>query len=105
MTGETNDISEYLDFVFNDWCWYNFNTGLGETKLVKWLGVSHREINIMSYWVLIANGIVVSRTTVSRVTNLKSQTDENKARIAAFYKAIQERLNKKAQVIVEGVKG
>ena len=31
---------EYLDFSFYDWCWYNDNAGLGETKLGWWLGVS-----------------------------------------------------------------
>ena len=33
LTGETPEISEYLDFTFYDWCWYNDNAGLGETKL------------------------------------------------------------------------
>ena len=33
LTGETPEISEYLDFTFYNWCWYNDNTGLGETKL------------------------------------------------------------------------
>ena len=33
LTGETPDISEYLDFSFYNWCWYNDNAGLGETKL------------------------------------------------------------------------
>ena len=76
LTGETPNISEYLDFSFYEWCWYNDNAGLGETNLGKWLGVSHRVGSFMSYWVLIANGTVVSRTTVSRVTNLENQTDE-----------------------------
>ena len=47
-TGETPEISEYLDFTFYDWCWYNDNAGLGETKLGRWLGVSHRVGSLMS---------------------------------------------------------
>ena len=39
------------------------------------------------------------------VTNIEAQTDENKAKITALDKAIQERLNDKAHVIVEGNKG
>ena len=105
MTGETPNISEYLDFTFYDWCWNNDNSGLGENKLGKCLGIYHHFGSIMYYWVLPANGSVVSRTTVSRVTNLKAQTDENKARITALDKAIQERLNDEAHVIVEGGKG
>ena len=76
LTGETPDTSEYLDFSFYDWCWYNDNAGLGETKLGRWLGVSHHVGSLMSYWVLMLKGHVISRTTVSRVTNLeKQQTD------------------------------
>ena len=59
----------------------------------------------MSYWLITGNGTVVSRTKISRVTNIEAQTDENKAKIAAFDKAIQERLNNNSQVIVEGGKG
>ena len=103
--GETPDISEYLDFAFYEWYWYNDNAGLGETKLFKWLGLSHCVSSLISYWVLTANGTVVSSTTVSRVTNIEDQTDENKSMIPAFDKAIQERLNEKSHIIVEGVKG
>ena len=52
VTGETLDISDYLDFSFYDWCWYNDNSSLEETKLSKWLGISHRIDSLMSYWVL-----------------------------------------------------
>ena len=105
MTGETPDISEYLYFVFLDWCWYNNNSGLGETKLGKWMGVYHRVVSLMYYWMLTANGVVVSRMNVSKVTNIRSQTDENKSSIAALYQAIQECLNNDVRIIVEGSKG
>ena len=105
MTGETTDISEYLDFTFYECCWYNDNAGLGDTKLGKCLGISLRVGSLMYYWVLTANGTVVSRTTVSRVTNLEAQTDNKKARITTLDKAIQERLNEEDRVIVEGGKG
>jgi hypothetical protein len=41
ITGESVDITEYLDFGFYDWVWFKENAGLGETKLGRWLGVSH----------------------------------------------------------------
>ena len=105
VTGETPDISENLDFPFYDWCWYNNNTGLGEPNLGKWLGVSHCIGSLMSYWVLVENGTLVSRTTAYKVTNIEAQNDKNKARITALDEAIQERLNNKYHVIVEGGKG
>ena len=72
VTGETPDISEYLYFAFYDWFWYNDNSGLGETKLVKWMVVSHRVGSMMSYLLLTSNGTVVSRITVSRVINIEA---------------------------------
>ncbi len=92
VTGETVDISEYLDFGFYDWVWFRENAGLGETKLGEWLGVSHRVGTMMSFWVITSAGKVLSRTTVQRVTNLELQLEENKAKCLAFTAALQERL-------------
>ena len=96
------EISEYLDFSFYDWCWYNDNAGLGETKLGWWLGVSHRVGSLMSYWVLTLQGNVISRTTVWRVTNLEQQVSDNKTRLTDFDNAIKDRLNDDAYIIVGG---
>ena len=89
MTGETPDISEDLDSAFYDWCWYNYNAGLGENKLGKCLSLSHHVDSLMSYWVLTENGTVVSRATLSRFANLEAQTYDNKLRVAACFKLIQ----------------
>jgi len=80
ITGETPDISEYLDFSFYDWLWYKDNAGVGDNKCGRWLGVSHRVGNLMSYWILTISGRVISRTTVQRITNLELSTDDLKAR-------------------------
>jgi Reverse transcriptase (RNA-dependent DNA polymerase) len=92
VTGESVDISEYLDFGFYEWVWYRENAGLGETKLGRWLGVSHRTGTLMSYWILTQECQVLSRTTVQRVTNLELQTDENKSRCKVFNDTTQTRI-------------
>ncbi len=92
VSGESVDISEYLDFGFYDWIWYRDNAGLGITKLGRWLGVSHRIGTIMSFWVLTSTGKVLSRTTVQRVTNLELQVDENKQKCTAFTTAIDQQV-------------
>ena len=104
LTGETPEISEYLDFTFYDWWWYNDNAGLGETKLVRWLGVSHHVGSLMSYWILTQQGNVILRTTVSRVTNLETQVDSTKSHLQEFDTAITDRLNDDAHIIIEGEK-
>jgi hypothetical protein len=80
LTGETPDISKYLDFGFYDWIWYKDNAGLGETHIRRWLGVAHRVGNLMSYWIVTEAGRVIARTTVQRITNLELTTDEVKQR-------------------------
>ena len=78
VTGETVDISEYLDFGFYDRVWYHDNAGLGETLPGRWLGVSKHVGGQMCYHVLTKTGQVLSRSSVWRVTNLELQTDVTK---------------------------
>ena len=49
VTGDTPDISEYLDITFYDWVWYKNNAGVGNNMFGRWLGVSHLIGNFMSY--------------------------------------------------------
>ena len=77
-TVETPEISEYIDFGFYDPCWYKENASMGETKMGRWLGVSHKTRSLMSFWVLTPSCRVVSRTSVQRITNLELQEETNK---------------------------
>ena len=52
LTGETPDISQYLDFGFYDRVWFKEDAGLGETKLGRSLGVSRHVGSLISYWVI-----------------------------------------------------
>ena len=93
LTGETPDISQYFDFGFYDRVWFKEDTGLGETKLARFLGESHQVGSLMSDWVLPSIGIPMSNTTVQRVTNLESHTEQFKKRFSVYEKRIVERLS------------
>ena len=56
----------------------------------------------MSYWVLTQKGNVISRTAVSRVTNLEMQIDSTKSRLQEFDTGTIDRLNDEAHIIIEG---
>ena len=84
ITGETPDISEYMDFEFYDWVTYRNNGGLGEVQLGRWIGVSHRVGRLMSYWILPESGIPISATTVQRLTNDERSTDEVQRRMDEY---------------------
>ena len=104
ITGDTVDISKYLDFGFYDWCWYHKNTGLGPTKLGRWLGVAHKVGGLMSYWVLTINCTVSARMTVQRVTSLEMQATHMKERTQAFDEATKAKIKDSKHTILEGGK-
>ena len=59
-TGDTVEISEYIDFGFYCHVSYKENYGFGETFIVRWLWVSHRPGGLMKYWILTQNRTVTS---------------------------------------------
>ena len=70
LTGDTINLSEYLDSGFYDLVWY-WGTLIGEKGEAfpgRWLGISHRFGTGMCYWVLNKKGNVISRSTVQHVT-------------------------------------
>jgi hypothetical protein len=75
------EISLFLDF--------GFYAGLGPTALGRFLGVSHRIGNMMSFWVLGVTGRVVSRTTVQRITNLELKEESMLSSCKEFGNAIK----------------
>ena len=92
VTGETQDISEYLDFTFYDKVWYKDNAGLSPEQPGRWLGVSSRTGRLMCYHILTQKGTVVSRSTVQRVTNLEQNTARVKDTFDKFDTNISNRL-------------
>ena len=93
LTGETPNISQYLDFFFYVRVWFKEDAGIGETKLGRFLGFSHHIGSLMSYWVLPARRILMYRTTVQQVTNLESQTEQCKKRFEVYGRAIADIFN------------
>ena len=84
ITGETPDITEYLDFGFYDWVSFKQNAGLGATEFGLWLGVSHRVGPLMPYWFLLKPGIPISFVTVQPLSYIDQQIDEYQSRMKEF---------------------
>ena len=82
--GSTPDISEYVEFEFYDHCWY-WDTPQSypneKKSLGRWLGVAHRVGQSMVYYIMNANGKVITRSTVSRLDPPDYDVDEYKIRI------------------------
>jgi hypothetical protein len=92
ITGDTIDISNFLEFGFYDRVWYRDNAGLGEIKPGRWLGVAHNIGSIMTYYILQENGQIVARSTVWNPTNLEQQTEDVMATFQAYDVEIARRI-------------
>ncbi len=88
MSGETIDISEWLDFGFYDRVWYwdqkKMDMTEEQAKIGRWLGIAHRVGSDMTYWVLTESGKVIARSTVQHITTVDMSTDAMKACVATF---------------------
>ena len=80
ITGETPDISEYVDFDSHDWVWY-WETPDKENspKIGRWLGPLHRIGASMCFYVLANNGEIVSGSSVQHLTQVEMMKDDIKA--------------------------
>ena len=93
ITGETPDISEYVDFDFYDWVWYwDAPDSENSPKIGRWLGPSHRIGAAMCYYILVQNGEVVSRSSVQHVTMAEMMKDDIKAKMEAYDNEVNGRL-------------
>jgi hypothetical protein len=86
VTGETPDISEWVDFEFYDrvlW-FYDYKKiemDSAGKRLARWLGITHRVGSDLCYWLLLPNGSILARTTVQHVTREDWLNEEIKEQI------------------------
>jgi hypothetical protein len=97
VTGQTPDISEWIDFEFYDRVWFydQKKMEMDDTgrKLARWLGVAHRVGSDLCYWLLLPSGKVIARTTVQHVTREDILNDDVRRQVEAFDSDVEERLD------------
>jgi hypothetical protein len=97
VTGETVDLSEWLDFDFYDRVWFWDQKKIDETdeqaRIGRWLGIAHRIGWGMTFWILTESGKVITRSTVQHITTTDMGTDTMKTRVASFYATLLTRLD------------
>ena len=77
LTGNTPDISEYLEFSWYQPIWYYEPEVFPEQSktLARWIGIAHRVGQAMCYWVLPSSGVPIARTTIQALTSLELKTE------------------------------
>ena len=92
LTGDTPDISDWIDFEFYDLVWYRFNQDDKAPKIGRWLGVANAIGSALNYWILTHNGNIISRTTVQHPTATEVQKPEVQTMIRQFHEEVHRRL-------------
>jgi len=92
ITGNTPDVSEYLEFKWFDLIWYYEPEAFPcERKhLARWIGVAHRIGQAMCYWLLPSFGIPIARTTIQLITLEELETD--KVQLKVYNDKLSEKL-------------
>ena len=97
VSGQTPDISEWLDFDFYDRVWYwdqkKMDIGDEQARIGRWLGIAHRIGSDMTYWILTEAGHVIARSTVQHITIMDMASDAIKNRVLAFDEHLLTRLS------------
>jgi hypothetical protein len=106
ITGDTPDISEWLDFDIYDlvWVWDNPNAEINP-RLARWLGVAHRIGSDLCYWVIDDKGNILARTTVQHVTDLDRKKPETAERIKAFDESLSTKLGDESHELPDVIPG
>jgi hypothetical protein len=69
MTGETPDISEYLNFDFYSWAKFYDKIQANGESYCQWLGINKNRGQGMVYYILQSNGQLLSHLSVHPLTN------------------------------------
>ena len=96
LTGDTIDISEWLECEFYDLVWF-WNNQSDDTKqmLGQWLGVSHRVVSAVCYCIISEKGKVLSRTTFQHLTAEEPIDLDVQERIRYYHGSLKDVLGSK----------
>ena len=91
LTGDTIDISEWIDFEFYDLVWYwDDLDDEAKPSIGRWLGVSHHVDSEVCYYILTDKGEVISRTTVQHIPHEEFIKPEVQEAVKAYHLSLNQ---------------
>jgi hypothetical protein len=86
VTGNTPDITEYVEFRWYEPIYYYDEANFPSPKLhlARWLGVAHRVGQALCYWMITKSGKVIARTTIRALTKDELATEAVQMDLANF---------------------
>jgi hypothetical protein len=94
LTGNTPDISEFVEYEWYQPVWYFEPSAFPEQRkyLARWIGIAHRVGQAMCYWLLPASGVPIARTSIQAITKAELQTASTIQLIQTYDQTIQDKL-------------
>jgi hypothetical protein len=95
LTGNTPDISEFLEFEWYQPIWYLEPSAFpNQNKLLaRWIGIAHRVGQAMCYWILPSTGMPIARTTIQAISQEELSKDEMKRQLSEYDDTIRTKLD------------
>jgi hypothetical protein len=86
VTGNTPDISEYLQFTWYQPLFYYDPSNFPEDRelIGRFIGVAHNVGQALCYWILPKSGRPIARTTVRPISEAELQTDHIQQELNSF---------------------
>jgi len=102
LTGDTVDISEWIEFEFYDLVLY-WDDRDNETRqsIGRWLGPSHHIGSALCYYILTEKATVLSRTTVQHITEEEFNTSEMQERVRMYHEILNSIIDATSEYINE----
>jgi len=95
ISGNTPDISEFLEYEWYQPVWYYEPSTFPEQEkhLARWIGIAHRVGQAMCYWLLPKSGIPIARTTIQAISEMELSQDNIKEQLKDYDEVIRQKLS------------
>jgi hypothetical protein len=86
LTGNTPDISEFLEYEWYQPVWYYDLAPFPQQRkrIARWIGIAHRIGQAMCYWLLPESGIPIARTSIQAITQDELATHTIQAQLQSY---------------------
>ena len=102
LTGDTIDISEWIEFEFYDLVVYwDDRENEAKQSIGRWLGPSHHVGSALCYYILTEKATVVSRTSVQHITKEEFETQDMKDRVADYHESLNRHIDATSEYVNE----
>ena len=103
VMNSTPDISEYVTYGWFQYCWF-YDENTKSKSLCRWLGPAHHVGQAFCSYLLLANGQVITRSSVIPIQDEELENDHMREQCSRFMKQVNEKIGNRKQPIYDNDK-